>query len=168
MQKYNCTQCAKTFSRKWNALRHNNQTHHGLAIIFDRTSGWVYRKNQELDMSTLPDPQNDMVIDQAILDILGKMLKPLSELETELVSIPEHARTDYIGTLLTGALITSDPVKVIQDAVDFNRSIKGKMKIVFYVSKKLGISDVQADGYITNSIKTSRFYKNYTAINKGN
>lgn len=56
-----------------------------------------------------------MVVDQAVLDILGKMLQPLSELEREFHNHEESKRTQFIATLLAGALNSVDPVKLIQD-----------------------------------------------------
>ncbi len=45
MNDYSCNRCKKNFSRKWNALRHNEQIHHGLAIIFNKKTGALFKNS---------------------------------------------------------------------------------------------------------------------------
>jgi hypothetical protein len=165
VQEYSCTGCKKKFSRKWNALRHNNQIHHGLAIIYDISTGWASKDNEDTNILKLSEPQDSWSTDQAILNILGKMLQPLMELENNLI-IPEPQKTEFFATLIMGSLISSDPVKMIQNAVEFNRSIRGKSKVISYISRSKQIDPIQAEVYVNSLIKNGRYYKNYTKINK--
>ena len=166
MPEYWCSQCKKKFSRKWNALRHNDTIHHGLAIIYNKLGDWISKTKDDLDASLVPNQLEEMLVDQGVLGILGKMLQPLSELESEFHNLEESKRTQFIATLLAGALISVDPVKVIQDQVDLSRSVKGKQKIVSYMSRGMNMSTNQAEHYIDLSIKKSSYYKNYTRINR--
>jgi len=38
---YACTACKKTFSRKFNAGRHNKIVHEEMAIIYNKESNWI-------------------------------------------------------------------------------------------------------------------------------
>lgn len=166
MSEYSCSQCKKKFSRKWNALRHNNTIHHSLAIIYNELGDWMSKTRDDSEPPLIPDLVGKMVVDQAVLDILGKILQPLSELEIEFPSHEESKRTQFIANLLVGALISTDPVKVIQEQVDLIRSVKGKQKVVSYISRGMHMNSNQAEQYIDISIKKSKYYKNYTRINR--
>lgn len=113
-----------------------------------------------------PDLPEEMVVDQAVLDILEKMLQPLSELEIEYHNHQDPERTRFISNLLAGALISSDPIKVIQNQVNFTRSVKGKQKIVSYISRGINMNPILAEQYIDTLIKKSKYYKNYTRIKR--
>lgn len=165
MQEYSCTGCTKKFSRKWNALRHNNQIHHGLAIIYDVSTGWTSKNNKDTNILKLSESQDNWSTDQAILSILGKMLQPLMELENDII-IPKQQKTKFFATLIMRSLNSSDPIKVIQEAVDLNRSIQGRNKIVSYVSEGMDMTAKDARLYINGLIKDSSYYKNYTKIKK--
>ncbi len=167
MADYICNQCNKKFSRKWNALRHNKQIHHELAIVYNKATGVDFKNSKESNTTTNYDPFYEQEIeDLNIVDIFGKLMQPFIELEKELVDVKESDKINYISTLIIGALRSSDPVKIIQDAVDFNRSVKGKVKIVNYVAKHMQIPNVQAEQYLNQIIKSSRYFKNYSKTNK--
>src|SRR3989337_160833 len=41
---YGCTSCRKTFSRKYNAERHNKDIHNEMAVIYNKENDWVSKK----------------------------------------------------------------------------------------------------------------------------
>lgn len=43
---YRCTNCKKTFGRKYNAERHNRDMHNELAVIYAKENGWVSNKRK--------------------------------------------------------------------------------------------------------------------------
>jgi len=43
---YHCTKCEKTFSRKFNAERHNELKHNSLAIIYNKETNWTSSKRR--------------------------------------------------------------------------------------------------------------------------
>src|SRR6476661_3198892 len=44
---YGCTDCNKTFSRKYNAERHNETIHNQMAKIYNKETGWKLNNNQK-------------------------------------------------------------------------------------------------------------------------
>lgn len=163
---YTCNQCDKNFQRKWNALRHNKKIHHELAIIYNKTNGFIFQNSKESNDVTNYDPVYEHEIEELnIVDIFGKLMHPFAELEKELDGMTESKKINYLCTLVVGALNSSDPVKILQDALLFNRSVKGKVKIVSYVAKGLQIPNIQAEQYLNEIIKSSRYFKNYSKLN---
>lgn len=166
MGEYVCNHCNKSFSRKWNALRHNNVTHNGLAIIYNKTTGLVYKNSEESNNKTNFDPLSQSEIEeQNIIDIFGRIMQPFTELEKELDGLTESQKNINLSLLIVNALRSADPVKMIQDNLYFVRAVNGKAKIVSYVAKGMNISSVQAEQYLNQIIKSSRYFKSYTKLN---
>ena len=64
------------------ALRHNNVTHHGLAIIYNKTTGLVFKNSKESNNKTNFDPLSQQEIEeQNIIAIIGSIMQPFTELE---------------------------------------------------------------------------------------
>ena len=163
---YTCNQCNKNFKRKWNALRHNKKIHHELAIIYNKTNGFIFQNTKRSNNLTKFDPVYEHEIEeQNIVDIFGKLIHPFSELEKELDGNNESHKINYLSTLIVGALNSSDPVKMLQDALQFSRSVKGKVKIVSYVARDMHISPMQAEQYLNEIIRNSEYFKNYSKLN---
>jgi ribonucleotide reductase alpha subunit len=166
MSDYTCNSCKKIFSRKWNALRHNEQIHHGLAIIFNNKTGVLF-KNSNASDNGIGEQYEHEGDEQINLDIFGRLIQPFEELEKALGGdVRQIERTTYLSNIIIGALSTSDPVKLIQDTLNFNHSIKGKVKMVSYVAQGMNISPLQAEIYLTKLIKSRSYYKNYTRYSK--
>lgn len=165
MGDYVCNQCNKKFNRKWNALRHNRQIHHGLAIVYNKTTGFIFQNSKQSNNMTDFDPLYEYDIEeQNIVNIFGKLMQPFSELEKELDGKDESDKIDYLYKVVVGALISSDPVKMLQDALHFSRSVKGKAKIVSYVAKGMHIDNIRAEQYLNGIIRNSKYFKNYTKL----
>jgi hypothetical protein len=140
--------------------------HHELAIIYNKTNGFIYQNSKESNNVTNFDPIYEHEIEeQNIVDIFGKLMHPFTELEKELDGSKDSTKINYLSTLVVGALNSSDPVKVVQDALHFNRSIKGKVKIVSYVANGMHIPKIQAEQYLNEIIKSSKYFKNYSKLN---
>lgn len=166
MGNYVCNQCNKKFNRKWNALRHNRQIHHELAIIHNDTNGFVYKNSKQLNSTTNPDLLYEHGIEeQSIIDIFGKLILPFSELEKEFDGNNESDKVKYLSMLVVGALNSPDPVKMLQDTLHFSRSVKGKIKIVSYVAEAMNLNVIQAEQFLNDIIKRSKYFKNYCKLN---
>ena len=166
MDDYVCNQCNKKFNRKWNALRHNRQMHHELAIIYNKNNGFIFQNSKQSSNMADSDHHYEYEIEeQNIVDIFGKLIHPFSELEKELDGNNESHKINYLSTLIVGALNSSDPVKMLQDALQFSRSVKGKVKIVSYVARDMHISPMQAEQYLNEIIRNSEYFKNYSKLN---
>ena len=105
--------------------------------------------------------------EQIITDIFGRLIQPFEELEKTLSDdVQQIQLTNYLSDTIIGALSNSDPVKSIQDTLNFNHSIKGRAKMVSYVSWAMNTTPHQAEIYLADLIKSSRYYKNYTKYSK--
>ena len=51
-ESYACTNCKQTFTRKYNAVRHNNKVHNGIAVIFNKETGWISDKRNMITSSS--------------------------------------------------------------------------------------------------------------------
>ncbi len=49
---YVCTDCRKTFSRKYNAERHNTDIHNEMAVIYNKENNWVSKKRKIGNVAT--------------------------------------------------------------------------------------------------------------------
>ncbi len=141
-------------------------THHGLAIIYNKTTGFVFKSSEESNNKTNFDPLSQFEIEKLnIINIFGRIMQPFTEYEKELNGLSESQKINNLSALIVGALSSTDPVKMIQDNLNFIRSVNGKAKIVSYVAKSMKISSVQAEHYLNQLIKSSRYFKNYTKLN---
>lgn len=43
---YACTRCKKTFSRKYNAERHNKLKHNEMAVVYNKETNWISNKSK--------------------------------------------------------------------------------------------------------------------------
>lgn len=81
MNDYICNSCKKIFSRKWNALRHNEQVHDGPAIILNEKTGALF-KNSNGSNNGACEPYELEGEEQIILDVFGRLIQPFEELES--------------------------------------------------------------------------------------
>jgi hypothetical protein len=159
-------QMQKNFSRKWNALRHNDQMHYGLAIIFNKKTGAKFTNSNGSNNGADESYEHEDE-EQIITDIFGRLIQPFEELEKALGAyIPQIELANYLSKIIIEALSSSDPVKSIQETLNFKHSVKGKEKMVSYVSRGMNIPPYQAEIYLAELIKDSRYYKNYTKYSK--
>ncbi len=151
MNDYRCNRCKKNFSRKWNALRHNEQIHYGLATIFNKKTGGLFINSNGSNNGAGESYENEDD-EQIITDIFGRLIQPFEELEKTLSGdVQQIELTNYLSDTIIGALSSSDPVKSIQDTLNFNHSIKGKEKMVSYVAREMNISPHQAEIYLADN-----------------
>lgn len=166
MNYYGCNKCKKRFSRKWHALRHNESIHHGLAIIFNHQLGPIFKNHSNSDTLSSQDPfRLETEAEQKVLDVFGKIIDSFEELEKLVSHWPELQRIKFLSDIVITALMSPNPVKLLHDAIDFNRSLYGKAKIVNYVARSSIVNPIQADVYLTELIKSSPYYKKYINFN---
>jgi hypothetical protein len=91
-------------------------------------------------------------------------LQPLTELEKALDDRSESEKNNYLSTIIVAAINSPDPVQLIQYDLDFIRSKKGKQKIVSYLVKGKNMNNVQAEHYLKEMIKSSKYFENYTKL----
>ena len=93
------------------------------------------------------------------LEIYGKIIKPFEELEKLYSNYPEPDRINYHANHIILALNSYDPTKTINNAINFNRKLTGRAKIMYYVSIYLRMNPVQAESYLTNLIKSRPYFR---------
>ncbi len=152
----------KKFTRKWNAFRHVRDIHNGFAT-FSNHGRLVFMDKDFYDKGIFPNDHlseydKEDEIDEHILEIYGKIIKPFEELEKLYSNYPEPDRTKYLGHFLSMALLSTDPIKEINNTINFRRKLNGRTKIMHYVSKNYGMNLVQVDSYLTKLIKSRPYF----------
>lgn len=170
---YQCDSCNKTFSRSYNANRHIKAIHKDNALAFNmvtgKSSSEVPQPLNILNEDLLPSGMNfneynllGTPIEEAaaLIDIIGKIKKPFETLESSILHIPEVQRIFYLSNLLISSLLSSDPVKIIQDSVDLVQSYKFKNKIVKYISQRNSSDSISAEILLLETFKGGKYYRN--------
>ena len=129
----------KKFTRKWNAYRHVRDMHNGFAT-FSNHGRLVFMDKDFYDKGLFPkdhlsEYEREDEIDERVLEIYGKIIKPFEELEKLYSTHPEADKLKYLGGIILLALSNSDPIKKINNAIKFNREVNDKLKFMHYVSK---------------------------------
>ncbi len=178
---YRCESCTKKFSRKWNANRHIDNVHGGKGIAFNVYTGSISRDElnyagNAFDSTLLPSglehinnlqTTNSSTLseyleeeDKRILAVVDKMVPPFEELEKLLINEPENERMNILNNVIVFSLNSPNPVKYMQDSVNFYRSAIGMNKMVEHVAKRNNVSLNQARTYFRTMIKNGAYFKN--------
>jgi hypothetical protein len=156
---YKCDGCSSSFSRKWNALRHNKLKHSNSAQISNnksKTDRFSYRarnkysdyqlKFRELEKVESEINDNEFgiyfsefftanPIDIKIIKIIDQLIGPLEELEDLLLGpIGEKTKAKILLNSLYSCLQTHNPVNSMNETVELYRSMNGIKKIAHYIS----------------------------------
>jgi hypothetical protein len=164
---YKCNICNKKFTRKWNANRHNNNAHAGTSIIFNNETGQILDTKKLYPRHMIDKDYESETNDEVVLDIIGKMLQPFEELENLYANQSEMERTKHLSELLVVALKTSNPVKSLNFTLDFQRSMRAKIKFMDYISKSMNASPTAGESILEDLIKSNRLYQNKSNAEKG-
>lgn len=154
---YNCNSCNRSFSRKWNANRHIQLVHNGYAVAFNiKTGKFSYEKNDNI--SNQINRSSDAE-DQKILNIINKILLPFEDLEKLAAENWGEAKDGYLSDLLISALYSTNPIEVLKNALEYNRSIFGLKKMTQYISTRQKIPAANAEILLKELIRSSRLFK---------
>jgi len=155
---HQCNYCGRSFSRKWNALRHNKLKHSNLA----RISGANFRSNQyssrphnkfydyETKFKILGEVENKLnyydlgidfsyhlsanPVDIKIIKIIDQVIRPFEELETLLDQIKDETKAFILLNTRFSSLQNEEPVKSMYETVELYRLMKGTKKIIYLMS----------------------------------
>ncbi len=154
---YKCDVCNRSFSRKWNALRHNGLKHANLANISTnlvKTNRVSYKtqniyydyhtKFKILNMARskatddkldryFPDVFTLDLEDIKIMKIIDQLIKPVDKLEELLKPLDEHMRGIILLNSLDASLKTARSVKSMTETVALYQSMRGMRKIADYM-----------------------------------
>ena len=156
---YKCSECNSSFSRKWNALRHNKIKHSNFAKISNdniKSERFSYKSHNKLHdyklkFKLLEQVENEInrneyglyfsdsftadPIDIKIIKIIDQLIKPFEELEYLLGPLEERKKAKILLNSLYSCLQTHNPVRSMNDTIELYRSMKGIKKIAGYMLK---------------------------------
>jgi hypothetical protein len=154
---HKCNYCGRSFSRKWNASRHNRLKHPDLTHISEakyRPNQYPSRtQNKFFDYgikfkllsnveSQLNYHESDIYfsdyfsanpVDIKIIKIIDQVIKPFEELEKLLGRINDETKAFILLTSLYSSLQREEPIKSMYETVELYRSMKGTKKIAKYM-----------------------------------
>ncbi|TVP40366.1 C2H2-type zinc finger protein [Candidatus Nitrosocosmicus arcticus] len=170
---YQCDTCDKKFSRRSNAKRHIKVVHEGRARAFNKITGKstveVLQHPDKSRTGSLPlgmdagkhiDLLSSDMEEELLSEILEKIRKPFEELESLVADQSEIPKALYLSRQITASFLSSDPVKILQELVNFIRIFKLKIKLVNYISKSDNIDSKKAESFFIETFKTGKYYMN--------
>lgn len=174
---YQCDSCNNTFTRKSNANRHIRTIHQGGASAFNvvtgKSSASTTEEPKHIGMESLP-PDMDFELFQSnvsrtdeeeeaertLVEILEKIRKPFEELEILTLNQSEPQRSKYLSNHISMALLSSDPIRTLEDVVSFIKAFKMRGRIGTYISRSINITPLEAQILLTENLKLGGYYRN--------
>lgn len=145
--------CKRRFTRKSNAFRHNSNVHDDLGTIVrdpfklrsDKSRKKYVDKDSEIKQSYFSEydvykendnPKDDYFEDLGhdsddwkIYKILGQLIKPYAALEKEIENMNHIDKPVILSNSFISSLDSYNPVKSLNEIVDFYRSVKALDRI---------------------------------------
>ena len=135
-----------------------------MSNVFNSETGMIL-ENKKLNSGYETDEvDQDYQDEQIVMELFGKMLQNFEELENLLSHKTEDDKYRFLSDLLFAVLVTPNPVKSLNDAISFERSVKAKFKFVNYVSKGMKITPIMAETLLKNLIKNNHWIKRRNQI----
>jgi hypothetical protein len=187
--KYDCSKCNQSFSRKWNAERHNELKHDDLSIIYDKKIKPTSNSNSNSKLKTknpiyknkfIQFQSNHTLIKNDIFDelfseyiklepdenelktmkIFGQLYQPFEELEKLLDIFDESSKASILSQVFKSCLKSFRPVKSMKDTIEIYRAIKAIDKISYYYSKSHDKTIHEAKNLVKALVQKSDYFKN--------
>ena len=179
---YDCNKCNKSFSRKWNAERHNERMHDDLSAIRHRKTKSAfepklktknpYHKNKPILFQSFDSEFKDNDLGksfssyvnfgpdkQKIMKIFGQLAQPFEELEKLMDDYDEKSKNHTLCEIFISCLKSPRPVKSMKETVEMHRSIKYRKKIEKHVSMAYNMSDDEVKLFLETIIRNSTYFK---------
>jgi hypothetical protein len=124
-------------------------------------------KARHLESST----DKDNADEEKILRIFGKMLPLIEEFDNLLLDIPHAERIDAVAQIIISSLMSSNPFKAMENAINFQKSIAGMKKASYFIAGWKKILPIQAQGLLRTAILNAPYFKtklNYSINNNNN
>ncbi len=114
-----------------------------------------------------PPPPSSSLVDgdetdeEKVLKVFGKILPLVEELDKLLLlsNLPHAERINTVAELIILSLSSSNPSKVIKNAINFHLSIAGMKKASFFVAASKRISTAQAQEMLRSTVLSSPYLK---------
>ncbi len=103
----------------------------------------------------------DETDEEKVLKVFGKVLPLVEELDKLLLlsNLPHAERINTVAELIILSLSSSNPSKVIKNAINFHLSIAGMKKASFFVAASKRISTAQAQEMLRSTVLSSPYLK---------
>jgi hypothetical protein len=174
---YQCDSCNSTFTRKSNAKRHILTIHQGGASAFNIVTGEslasTIEEPKHIGIESLPAGMDfelfqgnasrtdeEEEVERILVEILEKIRKPLEELEELTVNQSESQRSKYLSNQISMALLSSDPLRTLEDVVSFIKTFKMRGRIGTYISRSINLTPSEAQILLSQNLKLGRYYRN--------
>lgn len=155
--RYICNTCKKDFTRKWNAFRHRNDQHQGLAEIIP-LGEFSLRQSYHLNFlgpnqqHTMDDNPEEILLD----DTLSKLAPRVEELGQLLSYNYDRAAKNFEGNVIMRAISSSDPIKQFDESLtSIRKGVKCGM-VTSKVASYLGVSPSNAETIIRCMLHSSQ------------
>jgi hypothetical protein len=130
-----------------------------MSNVFNNETGIVMNTKKLYSDDTAGGVYQEDLIEQITLDLFGKMLQNFEVLENLFSHKAENEKNRILSSLLLGVIITPNPVKSLNDAISFGRSLRAKFKFVNYISKSMSIPPIMAESILKNLVKNNQWIK---------
>jgi hypothetical protein len=150
--RYICSTCRKDFTRKWNATRHRNQQHQGIAEIIPLGEVLLRKSNRlnflqgGLNRQNLINDDSEEVLRN---DILSKLAPRVEVLERLLSNrCDQRTKMNLEALVITLALCSSEPVKKFDDQLNSIRRGVNCGIVTNKLASCIGVQPIHADAII--------------------
>ncbi len=99
-------------------------------------------------------------VERILVEILEKIRKPFEELEELTVNQSESQRSKYLSNQISMALLSSDPLRTLEDVVSFIKIFKMRGRIGTYISRSINLTPSEAQILLSENLKLGRYYRN--------
>ena len=143
--------------------KHNNKQ--GSSTIIQRQQYGCRKRGYSFDPNAFKakdgesSTDKDYADEEKITKIFGKMLPLIEELDKLLLDAPPANRIDTVAKIIMSSLMSSNPFKVIKDAIDFQNSIKGMKKASYFVAASNKISPGSTQELLRTAILNAPYFK---------
>jgi hypothetical protein len=179
---YDCSKCNKSFSRKWNAERHNERMHDDLSTIRHRKTKSEFepklktKKQYQKSKPNLFQSFNSAIKDNdqgksfpsyvnsgsdnlKIMKIFGRLAQPFEELEKLMDEYDEKPKSSFLCQIFISCLKSPRPVKSMNETVEAHRSTKCRKKVAKHVAMAYNMSPEEVSLFLDSTIRNSAFFK---------
>jgi hypothetical protein len=179
---YGCSKCNQSFSRKWNADRHNELIHSDLAVIeikskpthdlqtkpkkivkqnkFKKFTSVRFKIKDDISYEFFSEYVHADANELKTIKIFGQLIKPFEELEKLLEHYDEELKAEILHKIFVSSINSHRPVKSMNDTVVMYRSIFGMEKIAQNTSKHMNVPVEQAKTMLKELVKISPHFNN--------
>ena len=178
---YSCGKCDKSFSRKSNAERHNENVHDDLSAIRHRKTKSSFEPKSKTKDPHKKKPILSPSFNSAFKDInpgkspfshetfgpdkiktikiYGQLAQPFEELEKLMDDYDEKSKNSTLCRIFISCLKSSRPVKSMNETVKMHRSMKFRKKIEKHVAMAYNMSADEATLFLESIIRNSSYFK---------